>query len=135
MSARVGCDPRTVPHKLWLEWEAQLQLKYIRVIRLNHNLIDLIWLHRPKESTELIQVHPLKYAGEKWQNKIQTLRKHLVEEHCDAMVVTSLTEIAYLLNLRGSDVPYKPVFKVSAFEKNTIFLKMLTNSTNNVRFF
>lgn len=108
----MGADPRTVPHKVWLEWEAKLQLKFIRLIPLTHNLIDLVWLHRPKENTEIIQVHPIKYAGEKWQSKIQTLRKHLVDEQCDAIIVTSLTEIAYLLNVRGNDLPYTPVFKV-----------------------
>lgn len=108
----MGADPRTVPHKMWLEWEELLQLKFIRLIRLNHNLIDLVWLDRPKENTEVIKVHPIKYAGEKWQSKIQTLRKHLVDEQCDAIIVTSLTEIAYLLNVRGNDLPYTPVFKV-----------------------
>lgn len=109
----MGADPRTVPHSVWLEWEAKLQLKFIRLIRLNHNLIDLVWLHRPKESTDAIKVHSMQFAGEKWQTKIEKLRKHLIEEKCDAMIVTSLTEIAYLLNLRGNDLPYTPVFKVS----------------------
>lgn len=101
-----------MPHKVWIEWEAKLQLKFIRLIRMNRNLIDLVWINRPPQNTELIKVHPLVYAGEKWQSKIEKLRKHLAKEHCDAMIVTSLTEIAYLLNLRGTDFPYTPVFKV-----------------------
>lgn len=79
---------------------------------MSRNLIDSVWINRPPQNTELIKVHPLIYAGEKWQSKIKTLRKHLLKEHCDAMIVTSLTEIAYLLNLRGTDFPYTPVFKV-----------------------
>lgn len=109
-STRVGADPRTVPHKVWLEWEAKLQLKYIRLVRLNRNLIDLIWINRPPPNTDAIKVQPLDYAGEKWQSKLKTLRKHLIKDQCDAMIVTSLTEIAYLLNLRGTDFPYTPVF-------------------------
>lgn len=54
----------------------------------------------------------MKYAGERWISKIGTLRSNLSALNCDAMVVTSLTEIAYILNLRGNDIPYTPVFKV-----------------------
>lgn len=126
----MGADPRTVPHKKWLEWEDKLQLKFIRLIRLNHNLIDLVWLDRPKENTEVIKVHPIKYAGEKWQSKIQTLRKHLVDEQCDAIIVTSLTEIAYLLNVRGNDLPYTPVFKVD--KKHTCHKRMNCNIINEM---
>lgn len=111
-SSRVGADPRTIPHRLWMEWESYLQLKYIRLVRLNQNLIDNIWTDRPQESLAPIRVQRLEHAGEKWQTKIQTLRNHLLKENCDAMIVTSLTEIAYLLNLRGNDLPYTPVFKV-----------------------
>lgn len=111
-SHRVGADPRTVPHRVWLEWEAKLQLKYIRLVRLGRNLINSVWFNRPQSSNAVITVHPLEYAGEKWQSKIKTLRKHLLKDQCDAMIVTSLTEIAYLLNLRGSDFPYTPVFTV-----------------------
>lgn len=46
-----------------------------------------------------------------WQEKVATLRGHLKLHRCDAMVVTSLTEIAYLLNLRGGDFRYVPVFR------------------------
>lgn len=95
-----------------MEWETELQLKYIRLVRLSENLIDNIWTDRPSESIAPIKVHPLEYAGEKWQSKIKTLRNQLITDSCDAMIVTSLTEIAYLLNLRGDDFRYTPVFKV-----------------------
>lgn len=121
-NARVGVDPRTVPHKVWLEWESELQLKFIRLVKLNRNLIDLVWIDRPPANTALIKVHPLEHAGEKWQSKLNKLRRKLVEDHCDGMVVTSLTEIAYLLNLRGNDLPYTPVFKVRIIEWKFCFL-------------
>lgn len=111
-SSRVGADPRTIPHRVWMEWESYLQLKYIRLVRLSQNLIDNVWTDRPHDGSAAIKVQPLEHAGEKWQTKIKTLRKQLVKENCDAMIVTSLTEIAYLLNLRGNDLPYTPVFKV-----------------------
>lgn len=96
---------------MWTDWEGRLQLKFIRLVRLSRNLIDLVWDSRPTESTDHLKVHPFIHAGEKWETKIRTLRKHLADDRCDAMIVTSLTEIAYLLNLRGNDLAYTPVFK------------------------
>lgn len=108
----VGADPQQVPHYLWAEWEYELSLKYIRLMRINRNLIDTIWgVDRPLPHNDQLQVQPLMYAGEKWESKVARLRANITANGCDAMVVTSLTEIAYLLNLRGTDIPYVPVFK------------------------
>lgn len=87
-------------------------MKYVRLIRLNQNLVDCVWKNRPEANINAVQVQPLAYAGETWQSRIHTLRDRLIADRCDAIVITSLTEIAYLLNLRGDDVPYTPVFKV-----------------------
>lgn len=112
---RVGADPHTVPHYLWIQWEADLGNRFIRLTRVNRNLVDIVWPDRPEAPADLLDVHPVKFAGEKWQSKIETLRKQLVVERCDAIVVTSLTEIAYLLNLRGKEFPHTPVFKVRSY--------------------
>lgn len=108
----VGVDPRTVPHSIWLKWESELQLKFIRLIKVNENFVDKVWIDRPPEKNATIKVHPLEHAGEKWESKLKQLRTKLAQDSCDAMIVTSLTEIAYLLNLRGKDIPYTPVFRV-----------------------
>lgn len=109
----MGADPHTVPHFLWIQWESELYRKFIRLVKVNRNLVDMVWEGRPQPTEDVIRVHSLNYAGEKWQKKIETLRAHLVTERCDAIVVTSLTEIAYMLNLRGNDLPHTPVFKVN----------------------
>lgn len=99
-----------------MQWEAELYVKYIQLIRLNQNLVDCVWKNtnvvRPEPNTNVVQVQALTYAGETWQSKVHALRERLAIDRCDAIVITSLTEIAYLLNLRGNDVPYTPVFKV-----------------------
>jgi len=51
-------------------------------------------------------------TGEKWETKINKLRSNITSMRADGMIVTSLTEIAYILNLRGNDIPFIPVFKV-----------------------
>ncbi|CAO1403440.1 unnamed protein product [Diamesa hyperborea] len=108
----VGADPKLIPHYLWMEWDRELGREFLRFNHVNRNLIDMIWgKARPMSHGHHIQVHPTIYSGEKWENKVTTLREKLHEHRCDAIVLTSLTEIAYLLNLRGKDIPFVPVFK------------------------
>lgn len=57
-----------------------------------------------------IKPHNSSFSGVHWHAKVEKLREHLRGFRCNAMVVTSLTEIAYLLNLRGADYRYIPVF-------------------------
>ncbi|XP_063704298.1 uncharacterized protein LOC134833781 isoform X2 [Culicoides brevitarsis] len=110
--ARVGSDPKMVPHSTWIKWEKKMNEKSLRLVPIKNNLVDLVWkTNRPEPRQFSIRVHPQMYAGEKWQSKLQRLRKALSSHEVDAMVVTSLTEIAYLLNLRGFDIPFIPVFK------------------------
>lgn len=110
---RVGSDPHLIPHFLWIQWEVELyKKKFINLVKVNNNLIDIMWApERPPIEESQIRVHETRYAGEKWLSKVDSLRSKLKEMNCDAIVVTSLTEIAYMLNLRGMDIPYTPVFK------------------------
>lgn len=126
--SNAGADPQTVPHYLWAEWEYELSLKYIRLARINVNLIDSIWGdQRPLPHNDVLKVQPITYAGERWESKVQRLRQNISGNGCDAMVVTSLTEIAYLLNLRGTDIPYVPVFKsYMIVTANEVFLYVNT---------
>ena len=86
--------------------------EFLRLVKVHKNLIDMVWGNsRPEARDSTVKVQPLIYAGEKWEYKVEALRESLKAIRCDAMVVTSLTEIAYLLNVRGSDIPYTPVFR------------------------
>lgn len=69
-----------------------------------------IWSNRPLRPTNEIHVHPLCFAGEPVHDKIKRLREALLSMNCDAMLVTALDEIAWLLNLRGSDIHCTPLF-------------------------
>ncbi|KAF8388025.1 hypothetical protein HHK36_026691 [Tetracentron sinense] len=74
------------------------------------NLVDEIWKQsRPKAPQGAIRVHDLKYAGVDVSSKLSSLRSDLLEVGCSAIVISMLDEIAWLLNLRGSDVPHSPV--------------------------
>ncbi|XP_017041184.1 xaa-Pro aminopeptidase 2 [Drosophila ficusphila] len=110
---RIGADPHLVPHSQWIQWERELEEKLLKLVKINNNLIDLIWGSERPETPKhhVIKVHPKHFAGESWQDKVKELRRRLAHLGCDAMVITSLTEIAYLLNIRGNDIPYTPVVK------------------------
>lgn len=113
--AYVGTDARMVSHTQFMKWKNSFREKYLQLFGLNRNLIDFIWNNnRPEPRTFSIKTHPIHFAGEKWQSKVRRLKEQLRELNVDGMIVTSLTEIAYLFNLRGYDVPYTPVFKAYA---------------------
>ena len=71
---------------------------------------DELWENRPSIPTNPIEIQPLEYAGETCESKIARLREALQEAGAEGTVVSQLDEIAWLLNLRGTDVHCNPVF-------------------------
>lgn len=74
------------------------------------DLIGEIWIDRPNISHEQVWRLPLEYAGMSCSEKIAAIREEMKKEQRDALVVTSLDETAWILNLRGNDVACNPVF-------------------------
>lgn len=79
-------------------------------LRTNFNPLQLVWRDRPALPLNKIEVHPLEYAGEGCTQKIARIRRALREKHADGMLVSALDDIAWTLNLRGTDVHCTPVF-------------------------
>jgi len=79
-------------------------------LRTNFDPLKLIWLNRPAIPENPVEIHPLEYAGERTRDKIGRIRQALREKHADGMLMTALDDIAWTLNLRGSDVHCNPVF-------------------------
>ena len=71
---------------------------------------DELWENRPDIPTNPIEIHPLEFAGETCQSKINRLREALQQTGAEGTIVSQLDEIAWLLNLRGTDVHCNPVF-------------------------
>lgn len=83
--------------------EAGISLKSVDLIR-------PLWTEgRPEIPTAPLFVFEQKYAGESVQSKLQRIREKMQDKHADAMVVSALDEIAWLLNIRGKDVEFNPV--------------------------
>lgn len=79
-------------------------------VRTNLDPLDIIWKDRPPVPQNKIVIQPLEYAGETCRSKIERLRKRLREAHTGGMLAAALDDIAWLLNLRGTDVSCNPVF-------------------------
>ncbi len=79
-------------------------------VRTNFDPLAVIWTNQPPIPTTPIEVHPLEYAGESTMSKLSRIRIALRSLHADGMLVSALDDIAWTLNLRGSDVHCNPVF-------------------------
>ena len=79
-------------------------------LRTNFDPLQQVWRDRPSLPLNKIEVHPLEYAGEGCTQKIARIRRALREKHADGMLVSALDDIAWTLNLRGTDVHCTPVF-------------------------
>ena len=79
-------------------------------IDMRYDLVDTIWKKRPKLSCEKVWVLHKNYAGESIKSKLKRLYEKVEAAGADAHLVTSLYDIAWLLNLRGDDIPNVPVF-------------------------
>lgn len=79
-------------------------------VRTDADPMATLWTARPAIPGHKVCLHPLKYAGETTASKISRIRKSLAVRGVDGLLVTALDEIAWVLNLRGSDVHCNPVF-------------------------
>lgn len=79
-------------------------------VRTNLDPLAEIWKNRPSIPENPVEIQPLEYAGEDATSKIQRIRKALRTYHADGMLVSALDDIAWTLNLRGTDVHCNPVF-------------------------
>ena len=79
-------------------------------VRTNYDPLAVIWADRPPVPQDKVSVHPLEYAGEACRDKLRRIRERLKELHACGMLVSALDDIAWSLNLRGTDVHCTPVF-------------------------
>ena len=82
-------------------------------VKFDKDLVDEIWAERPEQEFSETDEFIMAYAGETSESKIARVRKKIEEktggeDYC--YLLNSLDDIAWLFNLRGSDIPYNPVF-------------------------
>ena len=106
----VGIDGMVNSYHSVKELAADLHKQGGITLRANFDPLERIWHGRPAIPEHPVSIHPLKYAGEATHEKLVRIRKVLREQHADGMLMTALDDIAWTLNLRGSDVHCNPVF-------------------------
>lgn len=87
----------------------------IHPVPIAHNLADLLWTERPQEEIKKVIHLTLEECGEEPASKLARVRKELVKQKCDSILVSQLDDVAWLYNLRGSDIPFNPLFFSYAF--------------------
>jgi len=115
---RIGADPKLVSADVWFDWTNELVDSGIELSAVKNNLVDTIWNTtngRPRFTPQPIYTHKMEFAGQSWQDKVTAVRSELNSLGVDSIIVTALDEIAWLLNLRGGDIDFTPVFKSYVF--------------------
>lgn len=105
----VAVDGRVVNYRFFLQAEEQLQQAGINLRALSHNLLDDIWEDRPDPPMTEGLLYSDSYAGESSPSKRSRIAALIAEAGADAAVINQLDAIAWLLNIRGKDVPHLPV--------------------------
>lgn len=113
--------------------EDLLAQRKIEIVAQEDDLVDQVWKGtRPQLPSSPFYDHPLQYAGVDRREKLQNLRKAMKEVGAKSLIVSALDEIAWLFNLRGSDVSYNPVFYAFAViheDGATLFASKIDDKT------
>lgn len=131
--SRVGVDPWLMSSGKWNKIKEKLESNGVSLVKSNQNLVDIVWKDHDKPdppSNEVI-VHDLKYSGKAWQDKVMEIREKLKTGNVSALILTSLDDIAWLFNLRGSDIVYNPVFLSYAIVTNEDVCMFIDDSRLN----
>lgn len=104
----IGFDGRVVNGKAGEEYKNIAEEKQGRLF-VEEDLIDLIWEERPPMSKKPFFILEEKYSGKSTKEKLQKVREEMEKEKADIHILTSLYDIAWLLNVRGGDIDYVPV--------------------------
>ena len=115
----VGVNPEMFSVNDFAEWSEKVELKSV-------DLIKPLWTEgRPAIPQDKLYSYSEDFAGESVESKLARMREQLAKKKADAMIISALDEIAWLLNIRGNDVEYNPVvisYVVLEADKCTLFV-------------
>ncbi len=121
----VGFDGSVFSVDMVKNMEKAFKIKGIG-LKIQQDLIDSIWSDRPEIPKGSIFVHEVKYAGQSRVEKLDEVRKEMKKQEANYYLLTSLDDIAWLLNIRGTDIPNNPVVianVIIAEEKSYLFIE------------
>ena len=106
---KIGFDPWLHTLSEIEEISALCEANHCQLVCLEENPVDAIWRNRPARPASAIHPHPLRYAGKRSPEKCSAVAAKLIAADCQALLLTKPDVIAWLLNIRGQDVPHLPV--------------------------
>lgn len=109
-NAEVGLDGMVNSYHETMGLIADLRKSGGITVRTNFDPLGLIWTDRPAIPANPVEIQPMEFAGESVVSKISRIRTALRQRHADGMLISALDDIAWTLNLRGTDVHCVPVF-------------------------
>ncbi|KAI9294101.1 Creatinase/aminopeptidase [Neoconidiobolus thromboides FSU 785] len=111
-NGRVGVDSKliSISEAELVKSNLNAQNKGLKLVSIEENLIDQVWNNQPKRTKNEIEILELKYSGISFEDKLKLVRSKLLQHQYSGLVISALDEIAWLFNLRGSDIIYNPVF-------------------------
>ncbi|KAI9483859.1 MAG: peptidase M24, structural domain-containing protein [Benjaminiella poitrasii] len=109
--SRIGLDPTLINAVDAHQLKLQLEPLGSQLVPINENLVDLAWgKDRPEAPKNKVFVQPIEYTGKSVNDKLEEVRGHIRDKNAYGVIVSALDEIAWLFNLRGSDIECNPVF-------------------------
>ncbi|KAF8176460.1 Creatinase/Prolidase N-terminal domain-containing protein [Pholiota molesta] len=109
-NTKIGIDAKLISASDAESLTKQLAPKSSELVSLPYNPVDAIWEDRPTRPANEVFYLDEKYSGQSHSDKVAKVREELQKKNAKAIVVTMLDEIAWLFNLRGSDIDFNPVF-------------------------
>ena len=109
-NAEVGLDGMVNSYHETMGLIADLRKSGGITVRTNFDPLGLIWTDRPAIPANPVEIQPMEFAGESVASKISRIRTALRQRHADGLLISALDDIAWTLNLSGTDVHCVPVF-------------------------
>lgn len=109
-SSEIGVDGMCMTYAECSDLKTDLKYNGGITVRTNLDILDRIWTDRPSVPLNPVSIQPIEYAGESCHDKLGRIRSNLLRRGAGGMLMTQLDDIAWTLNLRGTDVHCTPVF-------------------------
>ena len=107
----VGVDPFLITCSQFSTMKQSLDQAGMRLVSVEKNLIDAIWgSDQPTYPDNPVNPLELEFCGKTWEEKVAEARTSMIKARASVLVLSALDDVAWLLNLRGSDIKYNPVF-------------------------
>tara|TARA_Y100001934_G_scaffold7188_2_gene9737 strand:+ start:22827 stop:24845 length:2019 start_codon:yes stop_codon:yes gene_type:complete len=106
---QMGYDPWLHSQNTIKKFEIAARKSDAELVPLNENLIDLVWTDQPSHPISPIVPHDIRYSGKSSREKRHEIAQTLEKDGVDAAILTLPDSVAWLLNIRGSDVSHTPL--------------------------